>query len=492
MVQVILTCFAGRRRNLECLLAYTDILYERGNLHEVHLWNFTRKTEDEEWLREQFYRKACLWCSPSEHRSYVKLHEVSNKKIWREYYDYYTPSRFPDHVIMKVDDDVVYIDVDEFPGFVDRRVKNTEDILVFPSIINNGNCAHYQQQADLVPTSIAEFPLMQGPGGILWDSGRMCQELHEFFLGDVEGFLRKSKAVEISSHKIPIGYRTSINFFAILSKDLGIFQSIGNDDEHELTVRYPNSLSPQRTHSIDMRMVVVHLAFFRQRDTGLDEDAMLRKYSGLAKLEPERVMMPFIQSIPDIGKTPLKHIFETLGYKHKPATLWLEFGAYSGKTINYISQYTKDKVYAFDSFEGLPETWRRGYPKGTFDMKGRLPAVKDNVVLVKGWFKDTLPIFLPALRQKVTFVHMDCDLYSSSKLVLDEIFPYLDEECIIVFDELVNYPGYENGELRALKEFVDSRAVELTWIGMDGPINSNFTGHQSVALRIKLLETGTQ
>jgi hypothetical protein len=49
--------------------------------------------------------------------------------------------------------------------------------------------------------------------------------------------------------------------------------------------------------------------------------------------------------------------------QHKPNTLWLEFGVATGTTINYISRFTNDKVYGFDSFEGLPENWREGYDK---------------------------------------------------------------------------------------------------------------------------------
>lgn len=39
-----------------------------------------------------------------------------------------------------------------------------------------------------------------------------------------------------------------------------------------------------------------------------------------------------------------------MNLQHKPNTLWLEFGVASGKTINYISNFTNDKVYGFDCF----------------------------------------------------------------------------------------------------------------------------------------------
>ena len=54
-------------------------------------------------------------------------------------------------------------------------------------------------------------------------------------------------------------------------------------------------------------------------------------------------------------------------------------------------------IYGFDSFEGLPDAWIPGFPKGYFDMKGSLPPVAPNVQLIKGWFDETLPLPLETL-----------------------------------------------------------------------------------------------
>ena len=62
-----------------------------------------------------------------------------------------------------------------------------------------------------------------------------------------------------------------------------------------------------------------------------------------------------MKNIPNVEMYPLKYVFEKLKLQHKPNTLWLEFGVASGNTINYISKFTNDKVYGFDSLEGLPE-----------------------------------------------------------------------------------------------------------------------------------------
>jgi len=184
---------------------------------------------------------------------------------------------------------------------------------------------------------------------------------------------------------------------------------------------------------------------------------------------------------------PLEYVFEKIGLKRKPNTLWLEFGVASGRTINYISKFTDETVYGFDSFEGLPEKWRDGFDKGAFSSNGNLPIVNENVVLVKGWFDQTLPDFIKSQDKKVSFIHMDADLYSSTKCILNTLKDYLDTDCVVIFDELVNYPGFDKdkGELKAFYEFITDNDVNYEWLGMNGtPTGMSGYYHENVALVI--------
>lgn len=64
--------------------------------------------------------------------------------------------------------------------------------------------------------------------------------------------------------------------------------------------------------------------------------------------------------------------------------LYLEFGVFLGRTINHMAaQVPAQKFYGFDSFEGLPEEWRAGFPKGAFALP-QPPKVRPNVELVVG------------------------------------------------------------------------------------------------------------
>jgi len=150
-----------------------------------------------------------------------------------------------------------------------------------------------------------------------------------------------------------------------------------------------------------------------------------------------------------------------------PAGLVLEFGVFSGHSIGLIASARPDQtVYGFDSFEGLPEYWRPGFDTGTFKTEG-LPAVPANVTLVPGWFDRSLPAFLDAHPgQPVSFLHIDCDLYSSTQTVLAQLKDRIIAGTVIVFDEYLNYPGWQHHEHKAFSEFIASTGRAYEWIGL--------------------------
>lgn len=135
----------------------------------------------------------------------------------------------------------------------------------------------------------------------------------------------------------------------------------------------------------------------------------------------------------------------------------LEFGVYPGSTLQTIAKAREGRgVYGFDSFEGLPEHWRAGFPAGTFGgdmLRDGVPQVP-GAELVVGWFSDTLPTFLAEHPGPVAFLHVDADLYSSTRTIFEHVGPRLQVGSVIVFDEFFNYAGWEDGEYRAWLEFI--------------------------------------
>lgn len=129
-----------------------------------------------------------------------------------------------------------------------------------------------------------------------------------------------------------------------------------------------------------------------------------------------------------------------------------EFGVYRGESLRLIAKrIPKRVVHGFDSFEGLPQDWRHGFGASSF--KTAVPRFSQrNIHLHVGLFEDTVPKFVDSLSEDIAFVHIDCDIYSSTRTVLDLIIPRLKSGAVLLFDEYFNYPGWEEHEHKAWTE----------------------------------------
>ncbi len=104
-----------------------------------------------------------------------------------------------------------------------------------------------------------------------------------------------------------------------------------------------------------------------------------------------------------------------------------------------------------------------------------MPRVPRNVVLHGGYFDASLPKWLDEHPGPVAYIHLDCDLYSSTKTVLNLLAARLIPGSVILFDEYFNYPNWEQHEFKAFQEFVSEKSVRYTYLGY---------ARQQVAVRI--------
>ena len=110
-----------------------------------------------------------------------------------------------------------------------------------------------------------------------------------------------------------------------------------------------------------------------------------------------------------------------------------------------------------------------------FNLGGRIPRVQSNVLLHRGYFDASVPAWLNSHPGPVAFVHLDCDLYSSTKVVLNFLAPRLVPGTVILFDEYFNYSNWEQHEFKAFQEFVSEYRVSYTYLAF---------ARQQVAVRI--------
>ena len=171
--------------------------------------------------------------------------------------------------------------------------------------------------------------------------------------------------------------------------------------------------------------------------------------------------------MPDVISSPRKNDLLRRAFEAADVSgdaLICEFGVWKARSLNFIAGLTNRTIYGFDSFEGLPETVADHWKVGDFRLT-KLPKVRGNVVLVKGWFDQTLPQFLEEHPGSVAFVHIDSDLYSSCRIIFDLLEDRLRPGTVICFDDYFNYPGWQDGEAKAFREFIERTGLNFEFIG---------------------------
>ena len=144
-----------------------------------------------------------------------------------------------------------------------------------------------------------------------------------------------------------------------------------------------------------------------------------------------------------------------------------EFGVNSGGSINFMAKNLPGReIHGFDSFEGLPEDWAGNQmAAGFFSRKGKMPKVASNVRLHRGWFSDSLPDFVASHSGPVALLHVDCDIYSSTKTIFEHLGDRLQPGSLIVFDEYFNYPAWQAHEHKAFREFLATSGKSCKYLG---------------------------
>ena len=163
---------------------------------------------------------------------------------------------------------------------------------------------------------------------------------------------------------------------------------------------------------------------------------------------------------------------------------WCEFGVRQGRSLNWlIDAYPGQVIHAFDSWEGLPEEWNHGTGI-VAGMSCDPPVVPDHIQLHKGWFKDTLPVWKQEHTDTIGFLHMDADIYSSTKEVLVSLNNQIVPGTVITFDEFCNFRlsgkmrKWQDQGFLALVEWLDEYGREIK------PLNRNWA-YQASCVVIK-------
>lgn len=136
-----------------------------------------------------------------------------------------------------------------------------------------------------------------------------------------------------------------------------------------------------------------------------------------------------------------------------------EVGVFNGGSAKIICEAKGDKLlHLFDTFEGLPnpdeidaaEFHNRQYSASIESVKEYLREY-EGVFFYKGLFPDTAA---PAAHKKFSFVHLDVDLYKSTKSCLDFFYPRMNRGGVILSHDYLSAAGVT----KAFDEFFEKKA----------------------------------
>jgi O-methyltransferase len=153
----------------------------------------------------------------------------------------------------------------------------------------------------------------------------------------------------------------------------------------------------------------------------------------------------------------------------------VDCGCFNGGSSVMMSSGAPDRaVWAFDSFEGLPEAGPRD-PAHAHDWVGELVASEEKVRdafsrfasperlhVIKGWFEDSFPAAGSQI-ERIAILHADGDWYDSVKLTLETFEPRVSPGGFVVIDD---YGAWE-GAREATHEYRTARGIDAALVEID-------------------------
>ena len=152
------------------------------------------------------------------------------------------------------------------------------------------------------------------------------------------------------------------------------------------------------------------------------------------------------------------------------------------RAVLAVYRQTDRSVWLADSFEGLPPSDAATYPKDLGDQHVTLTPylgvsidtvqenlrkfgfLDDQVRFLKGWFRDTLPA---APIDRIAVLRLDGDMYESTYVALDSLYPKLSAGGFLIVDDYGALPNCRAAieDYRAMQGIVD-QIHEVDWTGV--------------------------
>ena len=290
--------FLGREKNIKILHKYIERGLKENIIDEYHMFNFSRNMEDNLYIKNEFNRLISVF--PSRVFLYNNNHIQENipyqKVDWSPFYSKFSNELSDEKsVIIKCDDDILFIDIYALKDAIQDRWNDKKSFLIHSNCINNGVCAYYlKDKFSKISHKISAFP-KGGLLGILFEKPEFAYAMHSDFTNELLSDLNNINKYIIDD--VYFTTRISINFILIHGQDVKHLINVKTDDEYELSSKIPERLL--RPNKIKGDLITSHYSYKLQDRILMSRHELIENYEKLCdKYMNESKNILFQKNIP--------------------------------------------------------------------------------------------------------------------------------------------------------------------------------------------------
>lgn len=328
--------FLGREKNMILLHSYVELLLKEKIIHEYHMFDFSRNINDHIYIQKEYNRLNNLFLSKIYLHHYeeneILLQKQNLKNNWKAFYQYISKWNNND-IIIKCDDDILFIDVYSLKNAIIDRINDKISFLIHSNCINNGVCAYFQSKLyPMLENELSIYP-EYGIMGPLFEKPELAYAMHKQFCNDILTNNFNKYIID----DVYITTRISINFILLRGSDAKYLEKVDIDDEYELSSLIPEKL--MRPNKIKGDLITSHLSYTLQNKVILNKHDLYIQYQKIVELYLKQNGFSIIYNENNKIYVPKCHIDEK-GYKVKN---WMK-----NKNFYYIKNIENNKYLYID------------------------------------------------------------------------------------------------------------------------------------------------
>jgi hypothetical protein len=294
--------FLGREKNIKILHKYIELSLKENIIDEYHMFNFSRNMEDNLYIKHEFNRLLSIFpnrvflYNDNDNKNKTQENIQYQKVDWSPFYSKFSNELNDENsVIIKCDDDILFIDIYALKDAIKDRWNDKKSFLIHSNCINNGVCAYYlKDKFQKISHKISAFP-KGGLLGILFEKPEFAYAMHSEFTNELLDDLNNLNKYIIDD--VYFTTRISINFILIHGQDIKHLINVKTDDEYELSSKIPERLL--RPNKIKGDLITSHYSYKLQDRILLARHELIENYEKLCdKYMNEYKNISFQKNIP--------------------------------------------------------------------------------------------------------------------------------------------------------------------------------------------------